>query len=599
MKYKLLKSKTGFTLIEGIVGIAIFALIAVGIYGTFSLATRLVETSRQMISSAALANEEFEIAHNMPYDNVGVIHGLPPGKIPEIQNIIRDNFNFQVVTNVRSIDDPFDGTLAGTPNDTSPADYKLMEVAISLPSQPRFPVQTFTEYIAPKNLESASTNGALFVKVFDANGQPVPEAKVHIENNLASPPIVIDDTTNNNGILQIVDVPPGINAYEIKVSKPGYSSDQTYPIGAPGNPNPTKPPATVAVQLVTQMSFAIDQTSGLNVSSVTETCTPVPNVSFSLQGSKLIGSSPDILKYSNNFTTGATGLNVINGLEWDTYALTFTDATHNLGGTISPVPLSLSPGSQQDVKLIAVAKHPHSLLVSVQQGGTVLPLSGVTVTLTQGTSTQQLITGRGSLRQSDWSGMSGQENFSDPSSFFSSDGNIETADPAGEMKLKQAFGLYAPGGTLISSSFDTGSASNFYQLEFLPADQPPAAGTSSVRLQIATNNDNSTWNFTGPDGTDETYYTATDTNISAVNNNNRYLRYQIYLNTASSTFTPNVGEVNFTFSSLCVPSGQVMFDGMAAGEYTLDVTKSGYQDYETTVNLSDPWQQQQVTLMPE
>jgi prepilin-type N-terminal cleavage/methylation domain-containing protein len=592
-------SSAGFTLIESIVGIAILALFAVGIYGAFSLAARVVEASRMLVSSAALANEEFEIAHNLPYAQVGIVNGIPSGKLLHEQNITRDNFNFLVVTSVRNIDDPFDGTLGGTPSDTSPDDYKLMEVDISVPSDPRFVTQTYAEYIAPKNLENSTTNGALFVNVFDANGNAVEAANVHVENDATNPPTVVDDTTDNKGILEIVDVPPGVNAYKIMVSKNGYSQDRTYPVGSSTNPNPVTPDATVAIQQVTQTSFVIDQTSVLNVDSVTETCVPVLNIAFALQGSKLIGTNPDVLKFQNNFSTGATGSISLTGLEWDTYTLTFTDTVHDLAGSISPIPLSLAPGSTQDVKIVATDKDPDSLLVSVQQGGTNLPLSGATVVLSQGTSTEQLITGRGFLRQSDWSGGSGQENFTSQTAYESSDGNIETGDPAGEIKLKNSFGYYAASGNLTSSTFDTGSASNFYQLEFSPTDQPAVTGTSSVLLQIATNNDDSTWNFSGPDGTASTFYTATNTDISSINDGNRYFRYKIYLNTASSTYTPDVGEVDFTFSSLCVPSGQVLFSGLTPGDYTLDVSEAGFQTSDDQISVSAPWQQQQITLMPQ
>jgi prepilin-type N-terminal cleavage/methylation domain-containing protein len=595
-KFKL--NSAGFTLIESLVGIAIFAIIAVGIYGAFSLASKLVEASRLLTTATALANEQFEIAHNMPYADVGLSSGLPRGKLSASQNIKRDNATFLVETTIRSVDDPFDGTLGGTPNDTSPADYKLMQVEISIPDNDTFTTKTFTEYIAPKNLENSTTNGALFIKVFDANGQAVAGANVHIQNDLLSPVISVDDTTNNQGILEIVDVPPSINSYAITVSKDGYSQDKTYPTDI-NNPNPLKPHATVAVQQVTQTSFIIDQLSTLNVESVTETCTPVANISFSLKGSKLNGTMPDVLKYNNNFDTGAGGAKTINDLEWDTYNLTYTDISHDLAGSISPIPLSLAPGSIQDVKIIAVSKNPDSLLVSVKEGGTNLPLAGVTVDLVKGTSTEELITGRGFLRQNDWSGSSGQQNFVDQTAYLSSDGNIETANPAGELQLKKAFGLYANAGNLISSTFDTGSASNFYQLQSLPADQPAAAGTSSVLLQIATNNDNSTWNFKGPDGTAATYYSVSNTNISAVNNGNRYLRYEIFLSTASSTFTPDIGEVNFTFSSLCVPSGQVLFSGLDGGDYTLKISKTGFSPIEEPITISSPWQQHENTLMPE
>ena len=588
----------GFTLIESIVGIAIFAVIALGIYEAFAQSMKLAAVSQQMVASAALATEQFEIIHNLPYADVGVIAGIPSGKLAASQDIIRNNADFLVKTTVRNIDDPFDGTLGGVPNDTSPADYKLVELAISVPDNPMFAPETFTEYIAPKNLESATTNGSLFVRVFDANGKAVSGAAVHIENHQATPAIIIDDSTNNDGVLEIIDVPPGIMAYQIAVSKDGYSQDQTYPSGASGNPNPVKTHVTVVAQQVTQVSFAIDKTSVLSVDSVTQTCAPVPSIAFSLAGTKLIGASPDVLKFQNNFSTGA-GTVSIPGLEWDTYDLSVNDPIYDLSGAISPIRFSLAPGSTQDVKIVVAPKAPDSVLVSVKQAGTSLPLSGVDVAMIKGSYSKQLITGRGFLRQTDWSGGSGQTSFSDATKYFSADGNIDDANPAGEIKLKNAFGDYAVSGSLISSTFDTGSASNFYQFTFAPLDQPVAAGTSSVRFQIATNNDNATWDFKGPDGSSGSFYTAADSNINAVHNGDRYLRYSAYLSTASTTYTPNVGEVDFTFSSLCVPSGQVMFDSLDSGDYTLTVDKAGYQSQSETVPVNVPWQQLEIILMPE
>jgi prepilin-type N-terminal cleavage/methylation domain-containing protein len=593
------QNNKGFSLIETLVAMAVFAVFAIGIYQAFIGAIRLVRTSGLMVEASSVANEQFEIAHNLAYSDVGLISGIPAGKLQASKMVVRGSATFLVKTTVRNIDDPFDGTLGGSPGDTSPADYKLVEIAISLPANPQFKPLAYTKFIAPKNLENSSTNGALFVHVIDANGQPVSEASVHIENNAAIPPIVVDDVTNSNGYLQIVDVPPAVEAYEVSVFKAGYSSEQTYQSGAVGNPNPIKKHATVAAQTVTDISFSIDVTGTVNMETVTETCAPVPNVGFDLGGAKLIGMTPDIVKYQNSFATGVDGKAAVNGLEWDTYNLVINDAGKHLAGSISIVPFTLNPGSTQDVKMVVADNDPNSVLVSVKQAGTQLPLSGVEVKLESGTSSVQKITGRGFLRQTDWSGGSGQEVFSNQTQYQSSDGNIEDNDPAGDVRLKSIASLYASDGYLTSSAFDTGSVSNFYQLGFLPLSQPAAVGTSSVKLQIATNNDNTTWDYLGPDGSSSTFYTLSDLNINSAHNGDRYFRYRLYLSTASSTVTPSVTEVSFTFSSLCVPSGQAVFNGLADGIYTLTASKTGFQTYTDNINVSIPWQQQDIILQPE
>jgi hypothetical protein len=207
-------------------------------------------------------------------------------------------------------------------------------------------------------------------------------------------------------------------------------------------------------------------------------------------------------------------------------------------------------------------------------------------------------TGRGFLRQTDWSEGEGQEDFVDPAKYFTSDGNIEVTNPVGELRLRKVFDQYESSGYLISSTFDTGSPSNFHQIIWQPQDQSPETGPDSVKFQIATNNDNTTWNFLGPDGTSNTLYTLANPIINSLHNNDRYLRYKVFLQTADTAYTPNVAEIAITFTSSCVPPGQVFFPGLDLGDYDLTISKSGYQTFNDTVTISTPWQQREVLLAP-
>jgi hypothetical protein len=142
--------------------------------------------------------------------------------------------------------------------------------------------------------------------------------------------------------------------------------------------------------------------------------------------------------------------------------------------------------------------------------------------------------------------------------------------------------------------------SNFYQFTFLPTAQNPETGLDSVRFQIATGNATSSWTYLGPDGTAASYYTPTSPDIAAVHNGDRYLRYKMFLSTASSTLTPSVSNIGFAFTSACAPPGQVLFQGLANGTYTVVVTKSGYTGFagSVSVNAGTPWQELSVTLTP-
>ena len=589
----------GFTLVESLVGVAVFMIVVVSVYQAYTATMDAVRVSRLKVTATALANEQFEIIRNLRYEDVGVVDSIPNGKVPHIQNLVRNNTEFVVETTIRNIDDPFDGTIGGLPNDLSPADYRLAELEISCPSCRNFPPLRLTTYVGPQALEAASTNGSLFVHVFDAVGQPVVGANVHVENNQATPQIVIDDTTNNDGFLQIVDAPPGIEAYEITVSKSGYSTEKTYQVGAPGNPNPTKPHVTVALQQLTQISATIDKTSTLDISSVTDTCSPVPSIDFSLSGSKLIGTSPDVLKYSASHITNDVGRRTISNLEWDTYNLDLLDGTYDLAGTIPSLPLVLNPDVNQDFKLIVALKDPRSLLITVKDLSTQLPLSDASVRLEGTNYDTTLTTGRGFIRQTDWSGGSGQTDFTDPAKYFDSDGNIDIVNPVGEIRLQKPFGVeYVPAGNLTSSTFNTGTTSNFHQILWQPQDQPPDTGPDSVKFKIATNNDETTWNFLGPDGTANTYYTLVNQNINSVHNGDRYLRYKAFLQTVNTAWTPIISDISFTFTSSCVPPGQILFSGLNADDYALTVSKTGYQTFTDTVTVSSPWQQREAILSP-
>lgn len=358
-------SYRGFTLVESLVGASIFIVLALSGYRAFGVLMDAVSASQAKIAATALANEKFEIIRNLPYTDVGIIAGLPSGKIQKIENITRDNFSFVIDTTIRSVDDTFDGTIGGAPSDTSPADYKLVDLDITCPSCKIFSPLNFTTLVAPHALETASTNGALFIQVFDADGIPVPNASLHIVNTQTNPDTIIDDITDSSGWLKIVDAPVGTNAYNITATKAGYTEDQTYPIGGEAGIDPILKDSTVVLQQVTQTNLIIDEVSTLNVSSIDSACMPLPSIGFSLTGTKIIGN-PSVLKYpTQNFTTSGLGNLSIQNLEWDTYKILLTSPSFDLAGTSLPTSFSINPNEVLDLEVLAVPHIEKALLVSV------------------------------------------------------------------------------------------------------------------------------------------------------------------------------------------------------------------------------------------
>ncbi|MBI5147887.1 MAG: prepilin-type N-terminal cleavage/methylation domain-containing protein [Parcubacteria group bacterium] len=585
------RGSAGFTLLETIISLGIFVIFSSGIYLAYSTIIEALTRSKAYSASVFAAQNEAEAIRNMSYENIGVVGGLPSGLLAAEKSVSYGGYSFVVKTTVRNIDDPFDGTIGGSPNDTAPADYKLVEVKVECPGCGNLTPYQLTTAVAPKNLEGATGNGALFINVFDASGQAIAGATVAIVNNALNPAVNFSDTTNSSGVLQLVDVATSTSAYEITVSKNGYSTEKTYPLGGAGNPNPVKPHATVASQQVTTISFAVDRTGTINLKTTDKMCQAVAGIDFEQKGTKLIGTDPDTLKYSATSTTDSNGQKAIGGLEWDTYVFSNKDADYDLSGYSSPLSVALNPEASIDASWIVEPKNPRALLVSVKDGNGAA-ISDAAVKLEKTGYSRTILSGRRFFSQTDWSG----------GNYAAQSGKVEADNPAGEIKLQFSGSAYATSTEwLISPTFDVGVASSvFYNLEWQPENQPPETGSDNVRFQVAANNDGNSWNFTGPDGTENTYYDSTSTPIGAALNNSRYFRYKTFLKTANENFTPSINDVSVNFSSSCLPSGQAFFNGLSSGTYTLTVSKSGFQTLtDAAVSVSQNWQEYNAILTPQ
>src|SRR3989344_1301397 len=115
---------TGFTLIELLIATFIIGTVIVGVFGLFVLGLRSGQEGERRIVGTALANERAEMIRNLPYASVGTVNGIPAGSIPQTETIVRNNNSYTVKTDIRYIDDPFDGTAGGVPHDTLNTDYK-------------------------------------------------------------------------------------------------------------------------------------------------------------------------------------------------------------------------------------------------------------------------------------------------------------------------------------------------------------------------------------------------------------------------------------------------------------------------------------------
>ena len=574
----------GFTLIEVTVSVAIFLIFALGVYGGVNMVSKVVYHSRVRILETALLAEELEVVRNLPFDQVGIEDGVPSGALKRTRTVKRNGVDFTLVTTVRNVDDPFDGTVTGTPRDYSPADYKLVEMsAICVDCAQQEPVILSTQ-VSPKGLEGATNNGALFIQVFDANGLPVQEASVHVTNTARTPFVIIEDTTDNDGMLRVVDTPTGTLSYHITVNKDGYSSDYTVSSTAQ-NPNPVRPPANVASQTITEISFSIDRLSNIELSTQNTNCAVLSDRQIAVWGNKKVGTEPDVYKYYRVITTGGGGTYSLSSIEEDTYNISASGTAYDIAGSIPMLPLVLLPNSSQNVSLILRPHTSNSLLVNVKDAGSGLPLSDVAVRLYKTGYDESLTTGLGYTRQTDWSGGGGQEMYADLTRYFDDSGTLDTDSPAGDIKLIRAAGKYLGSGWLESSTIDLGIGVDFRNIIPEPISQP---ASTTMLLQIAASNSSSPslWEFVGPDGATSTYYTATNTIIWTGHNGKQFFRYRALLETEDDDVTPQLSELAITFTTSCTPPGQSFFYNLGSGTYNIEAVRSSYITSTGTVDVS-------------
>ena len=579
------KKNTGFSLIEIVVVTAVLLIFLLGTYSGLQFVFKLVYQSRLRVLENNILNEQIEVVRNMSFYDVGIENGNPDGVLQRTIFTSKNNIDFEITRTVRNIDDPYDGQIGGEPNDVYPADYKFVQIDIICTDCQQKQELSASTFVAPRFLEGDPEHGALFVEVLNSEGDPVSEAEVYIQSDSSDPTIDMVDTTDNDGMLRLLDLGAGIDLYNIEVSKAGFVSDRTY-ASSTEILDPIKPPATVVAQDAREISFSIDQASSFKINTTDANCLSLSSVSANILGTKLIASAP-VFRVNQDFVTDFLGEYDLSNLVWDNYA--FHVYNYDLLGTIPATPLYLSAGVNQDVKLVLGPNTDNSIVLVVQDSATNQPVSGASVRIDGQGIDQTKSTGVGFVRQGDWSGGSGQQFFVQDNKYWSDDGKIENSDPAGSIKLKKVGESYVSSGFLESSVFDLGTEVNLVNLIWEPLSQAVETGDSSVRWQLAgsTTSTPEDWNFVGPDNTATTYFDSSDYDLSGVFDNNRYFRYRLFLNTDSTTSTPTISDVFITYTTQCTPPGQVYFGDILAGDYVVSVNKDGYLPTQENISVSD------------
>lgn len=254
----------GMTFIDVIVGTAIMLVVFLAIFGAFKLSIDLIYSTKAKAGALALVADRIEYIRGLPYDSVGTVGGIPAGILPQVAISSLNGLAYTLRTLVAYADDPADG-LGDFDENSVTADYKTVKVEalwmVRASARSTFAVTT----IAPVGIETLASGGTLRVNAIDALAAPVSGASVRIENSSVVPAIDVTASTNDAGTVSFPGTPVG-GGYRITVSKADYSTAETYGSTAE-NPNPSPGHVAVANYLTSTISLAIDRVGALRVST--------------------------------------------------------------------------------------------------------------------------------------------------------------------------------------------------------------------------------------------------------------------------------------------------------------------------------------------
>lgn len=377
----------GFTLIEAMTFLFLFSIVSIVFLETYATGTRMIIESKNRLGATALSNQKMEIIRSIDYDAIGTTTGIPSGDIPENETVSVNTVKYSVHTFVQYVDDAYDGTLGGSPNDTTPNDYKRVKLTVSWGAGGADQSVSLFSNISPNGIETSAGGGVLSINVLDATGAGVPSATVHIVNSAAS--VNITAQTDATGNLLLPGAPVGTQNYELTVSKSGYYGVQTYPPYPTSSYNPTNVHASVALGVLNQKSIVMDQYVNLTVRSQDPFGTDIPNVDFTLEGGHAFGTAVPtgtiVYAYNENLTTDGSGEKVIADQSYGQYTFTESETGYELykldpESTTNNM-LDATAGQSIPVTMILLDQNIGSVKFIVTNDSDTSPIAGASVRL--------------------------------------------------------------------------------------------------------------------------------------------------------------------------------------------------------------------------
>ncbi|MHB1414942.1 MAG: carboxypeptidase regulatory-like domain-containing protein [Chloroflexota bacterium] len=341
----------GFVLVVGLIFIAQFFASAMG---------RTMDSETRSLLHQ-VATEELENIRALPYEDVGTVGGNPPGTLVPREERMVDGMTLEIVREVVYIQD----TSYSGPY---PANYRRLTITVGVLGDDRLDPVELTS-----NMAGGAAGGALDVIVTDTQGNPVPDARVAVQNSHLAPNVLVDSSairTNSQGHILIPGLrPDSTAAYVVTASKTGYNSDST-------------DPAVVVQDGVpyTYVQLIIDLLSSLNIHVVDGASgLGVPNLTLSVSGPG---------GYAQSVTTDAMGVVSLPDVRYSTDLDPYVVLV-NPGQGYDPASASvvLDPGQTLDVVVTVTQPAPPTTTTTLGTTTTTLPGGSTTTTVATTTTT--------------------------------------------------------------------------------------------------------------------------------------------------------------------------------------------------------------------
>lgn len=456
----------GFTLLELVIAAFVIAVVFTGLFGLLLLTMRSAHDAERRVVAVALANERVELVRNLPYVQVGTVGGVPAGPLLQSESVERNGTTYAVRTDIRYVDDLFDGAVGGRveedeqmtichhpPGGGAPqtlvigasawpahqahgdtagsceggpgtgtgdeynADYKQVRVEVSWvsPYAPK-PVLLIT-YVVPDGVEGGEVGGTLDFQALNAAGAGVSPATVRLVNEAAAPAIDLTTQTNAEGRVVLPGLPPASGAYELSVSRSGYTGEQTYDTTASFIPDADHVHLTIIGGEVTSKTFFIDEVSSLELSfeeggtSAQDFCgegpgqgqgqgqgnTKLSGIAYELRGTKTIGTDgagEPVYVVDEAGVSGANGRSTHEELVWDGYDMAIDGAAVGCDIKETSVPLAMLVAAGEEAELtVRLVRHTAVSLQVAVVDASGAPIDNATVHLAAGGYDETLATG--------------------------------------------------------------------------------------------------------------------------------------------------------------------------------------------------------------